>query len=66
MRDQHRDDLPGEQEIRAVWEEATVAEQRDLLALGIDAIIVRTVAVRIEDRALVLLRGDAPDDLPRA
>jgi hypothetical protein len=42
-----------------------VAEKREWLADGLDAIIVRRGRNGIEGRVLPLWKGSAPDDLPR-
>jgi DNA invertase Pin-like site-specific DNA recombinase len=48
-----------------MWPELEVSERQRLLTSAIDAVFLRSGRVRIEERALVLLRGEAPDDLPR-
>jgi hypothetical protein len=52
------------------WPSLTIAEKRRLLSAAIDAVFLRPArgagrVVRIEERALILWRGQAPDDLPR-
>jgi site-specific DNA recombinase len=52
------------------WPTLSVSEQRHLLTAAVDAVMVRAVrgsgrAVPIEERVLVLWRGQSPDDLPR-
>jgi site-specific DNA recombinase len=52
------------------WPSLNVPEKRHLLSASIDAVMIRAVrglgrAVPIEERVLVLWRGQAPDDLPR-
>ena len=55
--------LPGGGELPDVWETLTVPERRRLLALGIDAVMLRPGRV-LDDRAWIFWRGQAPDDLP--
>jgi site-specific DNA recombinase len=51
---------------KAVWDELTIEEKRRLLAAGIDCVFLRRTGIAsISDRALILWRGEAPDDLPR-
>jgi DNA invertase Pin-like site-specific DNA recombinase len=52
------------------WPTLSVPERRHLLTAAVDAVMVRAVrgtgrAVPVEDRVLVLWRGQGPDDLPR-
>lgn len=52
------------------WPTLTIAEKRRLLSAAIDAVFLRPArgagrVVPIEERALILWRGQAPDDLPR-
>jgi site-specific DNA recombinase len=55
----------GDKDIRALWATLEIAEKREWLADGYDAIIVRRGRNGIEDRVLPLTKGTAPDDLPR-
>jgi site-specific DNA recombinase len=49
-----------------IWSELSTAEKRRVMAEGIDCVFLRrTGRAPISDRALVLWRGEAPDDLPR-
>lgn len=60
------DELPDQLTFEQVWAEATVGEQRKILAAGIDCLMLKAgKGVAIEDRALILWHGQAPDDLPR-
>lgn len=56
-------DALDEVDLRELWPTLGVVEQRRLLALGIDAVMLRRGHV-LDERALVLWRGEAPDDLP--
>jgi DNA invertase Pin-like site-specific DNA recombinase len=49
------------------WPGLTIAEKRTLLTASVDAVFIRRTGanVRVDKRALVLWRGEAPDDLPR-
>jgi site-specific DNA recombinase len=52
------------------WPALSVSERKHLLAAAVDAVMVRSVrrtgrAVPVEDRVLILWRGEGPDDLPR-
>jgi DNA invertase Pin-like site-specific DNA recombinase len=50
------------------WPELSVADKQRLLLATLDCVFVRAVGrgqVPIERRTLALLRGEAPDDLPR-
>jgi site-specific DNA recombinase len=55
----------GDQDVRELWKSMDVAEKREWLADGLDAIIVRRGRNGIEGRVLPLWKGSAPDDLPR-
>ena len=57
--------LPGRAELSALWPELAVNERQRLLGSFIDAIFLRSgKRLSIDCRALVLWRGQAPDDLP--
>jgi site-specific DNA recombinase len=56
-------DLPDEVELRKMWPSLSVAERRRFLAGSIDVIMLRRGHV-LDERALVLFRGEAPNDLP--
>jgi DNA invertase Pin-like site-specific DNA recombinase len=49
------------------WPGLTIAEKRTLLTASVDAVFIRRTGtnVPVDDRALVLWRGEAPDNLPR-
>jgi hypothetical protein len=48
------------------WETADATTRRTALAAGIDTIFLRGPGRgRLEDRVLILWRGQAPEDLPR-
>jgi hypothetical protein len=52
------------------WPTLPIAQKRHLLTAAVDAVMVRAVrgsgrAVPLEERVLVLWRGQGPDDLPR-
>jgi DNA invertase Pin-like site-specific DNA recombinase len=51
----------------AAWPGLGVAEKRALLTASLDAVFVRRTGANVDvtDRALLLWRGEAPDDLPR-
>jgi DNA invertase Pin-like site-specific DNA recombinase len=55
--------LPDDVELRKLWPTLTVAERRRLLARGIDAVMLRP-GHRLDERTLILWRGQAPADLP--
>jgi hypothetical protein len=58
--------LPPAADLRTTWPSLSLDERRRLLGAGIDAIMLRSGKRRpIEERALILWRGEAPDDLPR-
>lgn len=60
-------ELGGVRSLRTEWDGFSVAERRQLLASAIDAVFLRRVGqanVPISSRALILWRGEAPDDLP--
>jgi site-specific DNA recombinase len=58
-------DLPPDVNLRDLWSDLSIEEQRRLLAAGIDAVMLRQgKTLPIEERALVLWRGEAPKDLP--
>jgi DNA invertase Pin-like site-specific DNA recombinase len=55
--------------LREAWPALSTAERRHLLAASIDAVVIRAVrgsgrTVQLDERALVLWRGQAPDDFP--
>jgi site-specific DNA recombinase len=51
---------------RAMWPELTVRERQKILRAAIDCVFLRRGRqLAIDDRALILWRGQAPDDLPR-
>jgi DNA invertase Pin-like site-specific DNA recombinase len=48
------------------WPALSVSERKHLLTAAVDAVMVRSGrAVPVQDRVLVLWRGQGPDDLPR-
>jgi hypothetical protein len=49
------------------WAGLGAAEKRTLLTASVDAVMVRRTGanVAVADRALLLWRGQAPDDFPR-
>ena len=50
------------------WPTLTIAEKRALLTASLDAIFIRNgggMNVPVEDRTLLLWRGEGPDDFPR-
>lgn len=54
------------QDLRELWNDLEVDEKRMALRSVIDAVMLRRGGkVPIERRALILWRGEAPDDLPR-
>ena len=57
-------------DLREAWPDLSITEKRELLSSFIDAIMVRTTLrtgrrAPIEERAIILWRGEGPDDLPR-
>ena len=57
--------LPGGGELREMWPTLTVPERRQLLALGIDAVMLRAGrGLVLDDRVWIFWRGQGPDDLP--
>lgn len=60
--------LPSDAELRGTWDDLSIPDRRQLLASGIDAVILRkgkTTATPIEERTWFLWRGEMPDDFPR-
>ena len=58
--------LPDRASLEAMWPDLDAKERNHLLRAALDAIVVRPGrGVDIDDRTLVLLRGEAPSDLPR-
>jgi DNA invertase Pin-like site-specific DNA recombinase len=63
--------LPPTQDLIAVWQELSVAEKRELIAAGIDAIVVWPVgrpagkAAPVGERVTIYWHGEAPEDIPR-
>jgi len=57
-------DLPEPPELQALWPSLDVSDRRHLLHAALDAVFVRRGRVPIAERALVLWRGEGPDDLP--
>jgi site-specific DNA recombinase len=55
--------LGSEVDLRAFWETLTIPERRRLLALGIDAIMLRPGRT-LDQRTWIFWRGQGPDDLP--
>jgi DNA invertase Pin-like site-specific DNA recombinase len=50
---------------QAIWDTLSISEKRRVLAEGIDTVFLRrTGLASISDRALILWRGEAPDNLP--
>ncbi|MGH3075276.1 MAG: recombinase family protein, partial [Gaiellales bacterium] len=58
------DGLPPVADLRALWPSLSTADQRRILAAGVDAVMLRR-GRDLDLRLLVLWAGDAPDDLPR-
>jgi hypothetical protein len=61
-------DGPDVRELRDDWPSLTLAERREILRAGLDAVLVRrgpspTTRLPAADRILVLFRGDSPDGL---
>ena len=57
--------LPDRATLEATWPDLDVKERNHLLRSAIDAIFMRPGRdLPIEDRVLILFRGEAPDDLP--
>lgn len=62
----HDATTPGD--LLEAWPTLTVAEKRALLTASLDAIFIRSARgqnMPVGDRALLLWRGEGPDDLPR-
>jgi hypothetical protein len=55
--------LGSEVDLRAFWETLTIPERRRLLALGIDAIMLRPGRT-LGQRTWIFWHGQGPDDLP--
>jgi site-specific DNA recombinase len=52
--------------IRDIWPDLSVPERRQVLAATIDVVFVRRgKRLPLDERALILWHGEAPDDLPR-
>jgi site-specific DNA recombinase len=60
-------DLQTPGDLLEAWPALSVAEKRVLLTASLDAVFVRRTGanVSVDDRALVLWRGEAPSELPR-
>lgn len=65
IRAQHSPSGVDAAEILKAWATLDVLEKRKVLAATIDTVLLRRGRVGIEERALILWRGEAPDDLPR-
>lgn len=48
-----------------MWASVTVPDQRRLLAGGVDAVMVKRGRVSVDERAVILWRGELPDNVPR-
>lgn len=57
-------ELPDATTLRALWEDLSVLERRKLLHAAIDCVFVRSGRAAIEDRVVVVAKGDGPTDLP--
>lgn len=58
-------ELPDRVTLEETWPDLDVEAKHRLLALVVDVVMVRRGrTLPVEDRALVLLSGEAPDDLP--
>lgn len=61
------DALPDVVTLHEAWEQMSLSQRRRVLSGGMDAVFLRSVRRRnvpIGERAVVLWRGEAPDDLP--
>jgi site-specific DNA recombinase len=56
--------LPAAVELRGVWPDLTVPEKRRILAAGLDAIMLFRGHDPVDERSVVLYRGEGPADLP--
>jgi site-specific DNA recombinase len=56
-------ELPDQVELRKLWPSLPIDERRRFLAGSIDAIMLRQGRV-LDERTLVLFRGETPDDFP--
>lgn len=71
LRDVRDDRLPPPAQLKASWNNLSTAERRQMLTAGLDAVIVRQSSrgtgklEPVSERAVILMRGEAPDDLPR-
>ena len=60
------EDMPDVITLRGVWDEFSIKERRQLLAAGIDAVMLRGGRKRdLSERAHIFFHSEAPDDLPR-
>lgn len=61
-------DLPSAVELRAVWADLELGEQRHLLGRGVDAVFLRRAPRQglsaLDGRVFIAWRGEGPDDLP--
>lgn len=59
--------MPSVTELRSMWPDLTIADQREVLSGSIDAVFIRRCDRRnapVSERTLILWTGTAPDDLP--
>lgn len=60
-------EMPLVAELKAMWPELSVGERRQVLSGAIDAVFLRSANRRnvpVDERALILWRGEAPKNLP--
>lgn len=57
--------LPDMLDVADLWPRMTVAEQRVVVTAAIDCVVLRRGRTGISQRATIMWRGEAPDDLPR-
>jgi DNA invertase Pin-like site-specific DNA recombinase len=60
-------EMPTAAELRRMWRDLTLADQREVLSGSIDAVFIRQCGrhnAPVAERAIVLWAGTAPDDLP--
>jgi hypothetical protein len=56
--------LPEATDLEAAWDDLGIADQRHLLASGLDGVFIRCGRMPIAERTRILWKGEGPSDLP--